>query len=222
VTTGLRAALLLSVSVFAGACAGPAAEASRGDLCSPTDTAVNDGHGGPFHELYPREKGSLDSSDCSELLSLLREAESFAGQFPTVAEVTAAGWVERAVYIEGQGVHFEAPGGTQGPFDPRRPRFLLYDGSELESRLAGMMFLETGDVPPAGFPGGNDHWHNHPHLCYSQARDFVLGEHLGEAQCAAAGGVVVDASRLWMVHVWLPEYGGHEIADVFNRSHPLL
>ena len=29
-----------------------------------------------------------------------------------------------------------------------------------------MMFLvESGVKPPAGFPGANDHWHNHDKLC---------------------------------------------------------
>ena len=84
------------------------------------------------------------------------------------------------------------------------------------------MFLEERDGPPAGFPGDNDHWHNHPQLCFAKDPRFVLAEHVTAERCAEMGGELIDSRRLWMVHVWLPVYDGHETADIFNRSHPGL
>ena len=216
----LVAALISLVGV--GGVPGHAEEISRPGFCDPTDTAVNDGHGRDFDRVYTREKIPLSSGECRELATLLDDAEAFAARFPTVADATAAGWTPIAAYVPGQGIHFEAPWPGGGPFDPRRPRFLLYDGTEPDSRLAGMMFLQRGELPPAGFPGDNDHWHNHPSLCFNRPRTFVLGEHLSVDECAAQGGVTVDSSDLWMVHVWLPVYAGWEADDIFNRSHPAL
>ncbi len=213
--------VILCLGLSLGAVATRAAEFERPSFCDPTDRALNDGHGGAFMDTYRETKSSLSDSECRELADQLREAEAFARRFPTVAEARAAGWVQIADYVDGQGVHFESPR-YGGGFDPRRPRYLLYDGTEPDARLSGMMFLERGERPPAGFPGGNDHWHNHPTLCFNAARSFVLGEHMSASECSELGGVMVESSDLWMVHVWLPVYEGWEADDVFNRSHPAL
>ena len=199
-----------------------AADGARPTFCDPTDTAINDGHGSAFAAMYPAKKAPLDGEECRELTGLLAAAEAFASRFPTVDDARVAGWTQIADYIHGQGVHFEAPWFREGSFDPRRPGYLLYDGAEADSRLSGMMFLERGEGPPSGFPGDNDHWHNHPMLCFNQARTFVLGEHISDAECSDRGGVMVDSSDLWMVHVWLPVYEDWEPHDVFNRTHPAL
>ena len=54
----------------------------------------------------------------------------------------------------------------------------MYNGTANTANLVGMMFLvDTGSptTPPAGFPGANDHWHNHGPLCVNQA-GVVIGE----------------------------------------------
>ena len=208
----LRLAFLMLVcSVGVGcATAEEAEETVRPGFCDPTDTALNDGHGPEVDQFYSEEKGPLSEEDCRELAGLLDEAEAFASQFPTVADVEQAGWKQYAVFTPGQGVHYIAPGDLEGPFNPERPRYLLYDGSEASSRLAGMMFLEERDAPPAGFPGDNDHWHNHAQLCFAVDRNFVLAEHVTAERCEKIGGELVDSRRRWMVHVWLPVYDGWE------------
>jgi hypothetical protein len=88
-----------------------------------------------------------------------------------------------------------------------------------------MMFVvQSGAAPPAeGFPGANDHWHNHDKLCIkANATPFVIGEHLSDAYSTAIGGVNTDYSSVWMVHAWLPEYAGWQATDIFNVDHPAL
>ena len=198
---------------------------SRPSLCDPTDTAVNDGHTASFYATYSSPKGSLSQVDCQLVVTYLNGARDFAAQYPTVADAKAAGWVQATVWTPGQGVHFVDPTRTYGPLDLMRPNWLVYNGSGNTAKLAGMMFVvQSGAAPPAeGFPGANDHWHNHDKLCIkANATPFVIGEHLSDAYCTAMGGVNTDYSSVWMVHAWLPEYAGWQATDIFNVDHPAL
>jgi len=196
----------------------------RPSWCDPTDTAVNDGHTAAFSAIYTTPKGPLSQSDCLEVATYLPAAEEFAARYPTVAAVQAAGWIQATVFAPGQGIHFVDPNRLTPQFDPRHPNYLLYNGTAPTSNLAGMMFLvESGAAPPAGFPGANDHWHNHGLLCYKAgATPFILGESMSNALCAGLGGVNTDFSGQWMVHVWLPIYAGWQAPDIFNNGHPSL
>jgi hypothetical protein len=177
-----------------------------------------------FFAAYTQPKGPLSTMDCMRLSQQLSAAKSFAKQYPTVADVTAAGWIQAAVWSPGQGIHYVDPARMTGPFDPERPNWLMYDGTMPTSKLTGMMFLvDSGSSPPAGFPGDNDHWHQHGPLCNkSNAVPFIVGEDMSDADCAALGGVNVTYSNLWMVHVWLPQYAGWQATDIFNMMHPAL
>jgi hypothetical protein len=193
-------------------------------MCDPTDLAVNDGHTTGFFANYSQPKAPLGQWDCFAVVGNLRAAANYAAQFPTVAAVKAAGWIQATVWTPGQGIHFADPTRLYGPFDPTRPNWLQFNGTAPTARLAGMMFLvESGAQPPAGFPGANDHWHNHDALCIdADATPFVIGEHVSNAYCAAIGGVNTDVSGQWMVHAWFPNYAGWEPTDVFNNNHPSL
>jgi hypothetical protein len=193
-------------------------------MCDPTSTIVNDGHTASFFANYSQPKGPLSIDDCQVVVALLNTAADYARQFPTVGDAKAAGWVQATVWTPGQGIHFADPSRLYGPFDPQRPNWLQYNGTANTAKLAGMMFLvESGVNPPAGFPGANDHWHNHDALCIdADATPFVIGEHLSNAYCTAIGGVNTDVSDQWMVHAWLPVYAGWEADDIFNNSHPSL
>jgi hypothetical protein len=192
--------------------------------CDPTDTAVNDGHTAAFFATYTTPKGPLSQSACLEVANYLPFAAEFASKYPTVAAVQAAGWVQATVWTPGQGIHSVDPARMTGPFDPDRPNYLMYNGTAPTANLVGMMFLvESGPAPPAGFPGNNDHWHNHGPLCYKAgAFPFILGESLSASLCTALGGVNTDFSNQWMVHVWLPVYAGWQATDIFNNNHPSL
>lgn len=198
---------------------------ARPYYCDPTDTAVNDGHGGTFETVYTTPKGPLSADDCRALESQLASAQSWVLQnASTVAAAEAAGFVQAAVWESGQGYHYVDPGRTTGPFDPTRPNWLMFEGTGPTARVTGMMFLvQSGMMPPAGFPGANDHWHQHHELCVTRANPiFIAGEQLTDAECAALGGVNQMFMDIWMVHVWLPTYDGWQATDIFNRTHPSL
>ena len=197
--------------------------------CDPTDTAINDGHGlaANFNAAYTQPKGPLSAMDCLATSGNLRASESFAKQFPTVADAEAAGWRQAAVWSAGQGIHYVDPNRLLGPFDPNKPNWLMYDGTSPGSKLTGMMFLlDTGtSSPPAGFRGMNDHWHQHGALCTDVAPGaypFIIGEHLTAGQCSSIGGINIVQQTVWMVHVWLPIYKGWVPTDIFNKAHALI
>lgn len=225
--TSLRRALLaLTVAVALTGCEALSymPGTPRPTWCDPTDTVVNDGHTASFHAFYTTPKGPLSQQDCQAVVGYLNDAVNFVAQFPTVADAQAAGWIQATVWTPGQGIHFVDPARETGPFDPRRPNWLQFNGTAPSARLAGMMWLvESGAAPPAGFPGANDHWHNHDKLCIDRdAIPFVIGEHVSDAFCAAMGGVNTVATSQWMVHAWLPKYAGWDATDIFNNNHPSL
>ena len=215
--------LMLAAALVVGACypLDYMPGTPRPTWCDPTDTAVNDGHTTSFYAFYTTPKAPLSQTDCQAVVGYLNQAAAYAAQFPTVASVEAAGWIQATVWTPGQGIHFVDPTRLAGPFDPTRPNWLLYNGTSDSANLVGMMFLvESGVSPPAGFPGANDQWHNHDKLCYdADAIPFIIGEHFSDSFCAAVGGVNTDYSGQWMVHAWLPVYAGWQATDIFNKSH---
>jgi hypothetical protein len=226
-TTPLRRFLpVLALVLLAGACypLSYLPGTPRPKWCDPTDTAVNDGHTADFFANYSQPKTPLSQAQCQEVVAQLSAAADFARQFPTVADVRAAGWIQVTVWTPGQGIHFADPDRLYGPFNPEMPNWLQYNGTAPTARLAGMMFLvDSGVDPPSGFAGPNDHWHNHDELCIdADAEPMVIGEHVSDQLCAAMGGVNVDVSNQWMVHGWLPVYAGWEATDIFNNNHPSL
>jgi len=198
----------------------------RPSWCDPSDTAVNDGHTPAFFAAYTTPKGPLSQSNCQEVSAYIQSAQDYVVKFPTVAAAKAAGWVQATVFTPGQGAHYVDPTRQTGPFDPRRPNFLMFNGTANTANLVGMMFLvDTGSTttPPAGFPGANDHWHNHGVLCVRDSDQVVVGEGLSDSSCLSAGGHnTTSHSSEWMVHVWLPVYAGWQATDIFNVSHPSL
>ncbi len=227
-------ALIITFTLIAAACVplsvvwGPGGSL-RPYWCDPSDTAINDAHGLPanFNAAYTQPKGPLSGPDCLLTTNYLRSSEAFVKQYPTVADAEAAGWKQGAVWAAGQGIHYVDPSRLLGPFDPRKPNWLMYDGTSPGSLLTGMMYLlDTGSTtPPSGFPGDNDHWHQHGALCTDTTPGtypFIIGESLTGPQCSSIGGINVIRPTIWMVHVWLPVYKNWVPTDVFNKSHPLI
>jgi hypothetical protein len=232
-----RVALLIGLVLVAGACMNPLLYAPgqpRPYWCDPTDTAVNDGHTTSFQAAYPSPKGPLTQMQCIEVSEYIYAAERYAKQYPTVADARAAGWKLATPYTPGQGAHFGDPARRDGPFDPWRPNYLQYNGTANNATLAGMMFLTHTNIttPPAGFPGGNDHWHNHNTLCLNndvvnagETEPWIWGGDpfpMSDATCTSLGGTNTDYRHHWMVHIWLPTYASGSAADLFNANHPDL
>lgn len=219
----------LAAVLFAAAC-NPQDWAPGGPLrpwyCDPTDTAINDGHDGDEHMHYTEEKGPLSANDCLALNLFLINAEGYAAQFPTAGVAEANGWHHLAPFISGQGTHHvNIERGVTAEFDPNRPNMLMYDSNADSARLTGMVWaVQSGEMPPEGFPGNNDHWHFHERLCFIEGPDgpFVVGVNISDAQCAARGGVNQDTSDIWLLHVWLPVYEGWQATDIFNKTHPTV
>lgn len=204
--------------------------APGGDLrpwyCDPTDIAINDGHEGQDHMHYTEEKGPLSAEDCHSLNVSLWSAENYAAQFPTAGEAEANGWHHLAPFISGQGTHHvNIERQVTAEFDPERPNMLMYDSNSDSGRLTGMVWaVESGMMPPEGFPGDNDHWHYHETLCFRDGPDgpFIVGDNITDAECASRGGTNQDTSDIWLLHVWLPIYEGWQATDIFNKTHPTV
>ncbi len=222
--------VLVAVAMLASACNyldwGPGGP-ERPWWCDPTDTEINDGHGDGHggHQHYTEDKGPLSAAQCLIVDYQFELGEAFANQFPTAGDAEDAGWVQLAPWIPGQGTHHMDPSyGIPTEFDGTRPSMLMYDSNGRDGQLTGMMYVVDrgpGSMPPEGFLGDNDHWHAHETLCYGPA-GTIIGDSISDAACAARGGVNVDASGIWMVHVWLPVYDGWYASDIFDKNHPSI
>lgn len=221
--------LVLSLMLFASGCEladWDVGGAEREFYCDPSDTEINDGHGGGHqggaHFPYDEPKGPLTATECLALDIHLTNAVEFAGQFPTAGDAQDAGWFRLAPWIPGQGTHHMDPSyGIPTSFDWSRPTMLMYDSNSRSGQLTGMVWAVntgSGNPPPEGFHGSNDHWHAHQTLCYRNGT--IVGDNTSDAECAALGGTNVDSSGIWLLHVWLPEYDGWQATDIFNKEHP--
>ncbi len=198
---------------------------SRPWYCSPTDTAINDGHsgGGGHVPHYTEEKGPLSAEDCLVVSLQLTSAMNYAKQFPTAGVAEANGFTHLAPWIPGQGTHhLNNAAGVTTNFNAARPNLLMYDSNSDSGKLTGMVWAVVSDHgPPEGFVGDNDHWHFHETLCYSPS-GFIIGDSITDQQCTARGGTNVDTSNIWLLHAWLPVYEGWVATDIFNKEHPTI
>lgn len=199
---------------------------------------------GQGHHYDGQVKGPLSAQDCQSVSESLESAREYALQYPTAADARAAGFERFVQYVSGMGTHDAAAAGMaeaiadpsfnrfapefpgteiDDVFDPTRPEFLQYDVGGPEARLVGMSWLVRTDdgMPPEGFPGGNDWWHNHPLLCFSTTSGTVIGENLSESSCSGIGGVNLYLHDYWMVHAWIVP-GMEYRVDVFENHHPCL
>ena len=237
-------ALAAVVLMVAAACVAPAPGGGGGGEPNPwfcTATAWGPGHGGHYDG---QSKGPLSDEDCASVTSAFTGALAYAQQYPTASDALAGGFERFVPYVAGMGTHDLPASGMQAAildpafdrfdpvfpgtalddvFDPARPEFLQYGGNPLDSELVGMSWLvrtENG-MPPEGFAGGNDWWHNHPVLCFSLSAGVVIGQDLTEAQCGARNGMNLYLHNYWMVHAWIVPGMTYEI-DVFENHHPCL
>ena len=226
----IRTIALVGAMSFVAVACNPAVDWSQGGderrfWCDPTDTEVNDGHGGGHggHVFpYTEEKGPLDWQACALNAYFIEQGAAIAELYPTKGVAEANGWVWLAPWIPGQGTHHVNPDGIPATFDPTQPTMLMYDGNGSNAPLTGMVWAVAqapGSHPPAGFAGDNDHWHSHQSLCFDNS-GFIIGDSITDAACTALGGTNLDTSGLWLVHVWLPEFEGWQATDIFNKTHP--
>ena len=76
-------------------------------------------------------------------------------------------------------------------------------------------------LPPAGFPGSIDWWHHHPLICHRKSDAAMIAFNTSNANCTGQGGVNVNYSNYYMLHVWvLPDM--KFIPDVFAGMIPCI
>lgn len=206
-----------------------------------TATAWGPGNGDHYDG---QSKGDLSVDNCDSVTEAFDAALEYVQQYPTAADAQAGGFERFVPYVGGMGTHDLPASGMAAAiadpsfdrfdpvfpgtalddvFDPTTPEFLQYDGNGLDAELVGMSWLVRTDdgMPPEGFPGGNDWWHNHPLLCFSTSLGVVIGENLPESSCGASGGVNLYLHNYWMVHAWIVPGMEYRI-DVFENHHPCI
>ncbi len=189
-------------------------------------------------------KGPLPADDCVSMSAQFDLAKAYAEKWPTAGEAEADGWRAVTTYIPGMGTHHVRGGitaemladpafdrrnpilddvGLDDVFDPAQPDVLQYDGNGASARLVGFDYYvrTTTGLPPAGFPGNNDWWHHHPWICHRSSDAAMIAFNTSDANCSSMGGVNVNLSNYYMLHVWVLDDMTFE-PDVFAGMMPCI
>ena len=185
---------------------------------------------GHHHEIVQQPMSPATQAELKAQLAITREVGE---QYPTVADVEAAGYRRAGPYSPGLGAHYTITNGpalnTDGVLDEedlRNPLAIIYDGTEPTSPVAGFMYYAATSVEPEGFAGDNDVWHYHEQICLSYIDGEInapFGADLAasETQCNEVGGFMLDSTQ-YMVHVWsVPGYDNVD-GGVFAEVNPAL
>lgn len=215
--------------------------------CNPTedDIPVTEGPASGSVDWYAGvEKQALSWEDCLQLSQWFDEARDWVLQWPTLADAEADGWRMVTPYFGGMGTHHVRGGvtpdmltdpdfdpdnpilddvGLDGVFDPTRPDVLQFDGNGPNARLVGANYYVRTDtgLPPEGFPGDNDWWHHHPKICHRLSDARQIAFNTSDAQCTNMGGVNVNLSNYYMLHVWIVP-GQQFTPDVYAGMVPCI
>jgi hypothetical protein len=157
-------------------------------------------------ELEPDQP--LDRATREQLALQLAGAREEALRYPTVADATAAGFVLAGGFAPGSGAHYVNYGGTgaAGAVDITKVNSYIYEGTNPDSRIAGLMYY--ANTNSEGFAGPNDHWHRHSNVCvkFGGANGievpFPADADVGKEQCEATGASLLPVTG-WMVHAWV-------------------
>ncbi len=171
----------------------------------------------PGGTLLPNEVGLLQGE--------LSAARAFAEAHDTVEKAEAAGFNNTTNDVPFMGAHFLSfENLMDGVFDPGKPEGLLFSklggGEEDPWQLVGVWYLlfpgvnsgVTETIPPPGFSGNLDLWHEHHGLC---TRDGIISENNTEEGCRTDNGSWTGDLR-WMMHVWVYPEGAENSEGVFT------
>ena len=174
----------------------------------------------------------LDPTTKAQLAAQLDKTRRLMDRFPTVAAAAAAGYHRAGPFSPGLGAHYMPPQisvNPSGVIDDAAVdgAYLIYDGIEPTSRLAGFMYLAYRQTEPEGFVGPNDHWHFHTNVCITVSPTGVIDTPLGadaegitKELCDSYGGTLIDNTG-YMIHVWtVPGYESSQ--GVFSDVNPAI
>ena len=245
----LVAVAAMTVSSCAYLQAATDAETSGGPVpwwCTATEEIpVTDGPAVGTVDWYEgSHKAPLPWDQCKTMSAQFDLARGYATQWPTRGEAEADGWREVTGYIPGMGTHHVRGGitpamladpsfdpanpildavGLDDVFDPTTPDVLQFDGAGPSAKLVGFDYYvrtATG-LPPAGFPGNNDWWHHHPMICHRKTDAAMIAFNTSNASCTSMGGINVNLSNYYMLHVWVLE-DMKFVPDVFAGMIPCI
>jgi hypothetical protein len=178
--------------------------------------AGNSGHGhrGPVPYQVP------DAATRDALAVQVAQSNAFVTAHPTVKDAEADGYRRITPYVPCIAAHYIKGSALTNPFNPAEPEIALYDGTDPDSKVVGLSYLQLNGSPPEGFASPNDPWHVHAQLCLGGGG--VLGdETTTEDECAARGGRMIKLGNLWMTHMWnVP--GWESRWGLFSSEHPDL
>jgi hypothetical protein len=202
-----------------------AAGMTAAEMAAMSSTAVADDRG--FAALANGEQHNhgftqpVSKADRVLLAHQMELARQTALRYPTVAAAEAAGLRRAGPFSPGLGAHYINYASGLGNADGKmtddaigRPLAWIYDGTQPDSRIAGLFYM-TPLKNPEGFAGPNDVWHVHHDICIKPSPtgiDSPLGADHGatEAQCDAVGGTLMKQTQ-YLLHVWaVPGYESPE------------
>jgi hypothetical protein len=194
------------------------------DGSSPCEQAgvTSEGNSGHGHR-GPVPYEELTAAQRADFLVEVEQANSVVARYPTVADAEAAGWRAITPYVPCIAAHYLKQSNFADGFIPSEPEILLYDGTDPDSRIVGLSYLQfaSEDEAPEGFVGPNDPWHVHRQLCLGSGAGVLGDENTTEEDCEARGGRVVPLNNLWMTHMWnAPGYDSRW--GMFSSENPSL
>ena len=175
----------------------------------------------------------MDAATRLALQHQLGLAREVAMKYPTVKDAEAAGYRRQGPFAPGLGAHYSNSAFLIRSFTSvtvmndaaaLHPSMLIYDGTQPDSRIAGLMYMAFGY--PQGFAGPNDIWHYHTDVCIVRGSDGTTNTPFGadttvsSAMCAAVHGAL-DPRTPWMLHAWVvPGYDSPE--GVFSHDNAAI
>ena len=182
---------------------------------------ANEGNSGHGHR-GPVPVTPMDDATRASMALEVQAARDVITAMPTVAAAEAAGYRKITPYVPCIAAHYIKGSAFTNPFNPSEPEILLFDGTDPDSEIVGLSYLQFAgkEKAPEGFVSADDPWHVHQQLCIGGGG--VLGdESTTKADCEARGGSIVPLENLWMTHMW-PVPGWESRWGLFSSEHPDL
>lgn len=155
--------------------------------------------------------GTVTPDEVEVLQGQLGAARAFAEAHNTLEKAQADGYFITTNDVPFMGAHLiNATYLADGVFDAGKPEGLLFSklgNPDGEWQIVGVWYLlipgltkgTTATIPPEGFAGNLDLWHEHHGLC---VRAGIISEDNTHEGCVADDGRWIGDLR-WMMHVWV-------------------